>query len=399
MRRLLIALATSACTLSAHAMHATALPPPDPAMAAIDILLNKGDPWHDYVALRARLAGIPASTRHPALDPFAQADTLFGRYADATRHYLEYAPNAAAPIACPGTPWHRSGLDALPALIGDARVVVINEAHIEPATRATVIALLPALRKMGFRHIALEALVTGKAEALGKRGYAHDDTEAAVYLREPVFAELIREAAAQGFDFVAYDQPEAANGGREAASAALLKAWLDAHPGEKLLVQVGYAHVRREQGWLAERLSKLPGLAMVTIDQVSGIRGCAGDGAVAAAPSVWTQAGKGWSLHPALIDITLTWARDDRRGAANSWMTLGGQRREVTLPSSTCGGKRPCLVEALVPGEDKGVPADRLGLAGKNEQPILYLKPGNYALRVTAGSSAPTTTTLTVPPL
>jgi hypothetical protein len=161
---------------------------------------------------------------------------------------------------------------------GQERVILLNEAHNRGQNRAFLRSLLPALHRSGFRNIALEALSNGdKADTLlAKRGYPVKAT--GYYIREPAFAQLIRDALSQGFRFVPYEDTAGTFRGnpvmREQAQAENIFRFLESNPVEKLIVLAGHDHIHKKQGSsafprMAEILCKLSGLDIPSIDCIS----------------------------------------------------------------------------------------------------------------------------------
>ncbi|MBO0935784.1 hypothetical protein J2I47_04410 [Fibrella sp. HMF5335] len=149
------------------------------------------------------------------------------------------------------------------------QVVMFNEAHSAPAHRRLVAQLLPALYKVGFRYLALEALGE-KGSELMKRGYPLMST--GFYTREPHMANLIRIAIKLGFTLVDYeDELEEGEGRREINQAKnLQKRIFIKDPSAKLLVLAGHSHIDEltdGKRWLAAEFKRLTKIDPLTINQ------------------------------------------------------------------------------------------------------------------------------------
>ena len=183
--------------------------------------------------------------------------------------------------------------DAIEEIVDRARktnIVILNEAHSSPRDRAFALRLARALRPLGFKTLALEALDNNERESgpsatdqLMRDGFVRFNTGS--YTRDPVFARFLREALALGYEPIAYEQTKAQdppNSGiaeREQAQADnLMQKIFSARPKEKVLIYVGHAHVAenplvsssgKSTEWIAARLKRMTGVDPLTIDQTS----------------------------------------------------------------------------------------------------------------------------------
>jgi hypothetical protein len=117
--------------------------------------------------------------------------------------------------------------------------------------------------------------------ALASDGFAR--LRAGHYLRDPVFADFLRQSLALGYRPFAYEEVGPSAPGtmfeqisrREQTQAENLAEILGRYPGERLFVYVGYGHaaeapVPQPDGvgeWMAARLKRLTGIDPLTIDQ------------------------------------------------------------------------------------------------------------------------------------
>jgi len=349
------------------------------------VFTGKGDDFTMYAVLHAEYQTLPPADRKQAGQFLSMIDAMFGRYDDAGRHYADSFP-AKAPIECPSPPFQKTPIeDSIAAIAGNSRVLLVNESHSNVETRASIIRALPALRRAGYTHVAMEALNPASPDAItqgsGATGgdYLHDNVKAGFYLREPVYAQMVEEAHRLGYGLVAYESERTWDDQREAQQAANLKRWLDANPGARVVVVAGYSHIWKSDGWMAERLAASGVKSTVAVDQIDGLRGCRGP-ENQRTPVLWmTRQQHAWSSQPARVDATVTWRPGRDRGGVSSWLTLGGRRMAVSIPQP-CQGKRPCLLEARHVGADGRVPEDRLVLFRVVENAVLYLSPGKYVV-------------------
>jgi len=341
-------------------------------------------------------------------------DAMLGHHQDAENDYYTAFPSGRTAGECPlSSATVEPALDAIEQIVRDNTLVLFNESHSIIATRALIVRLLPVLRRAGFNYLALEALAptaddpasTSALKALHDadlpaRGYPLDHSDAGVYLREPVYAELIREALAHGFTLIAYETISfTSREERESGQAAALAELITSAPDAKIAVLAGYSHIWKSDGWMAERLQEITGRALVSIDQTSRMAGCDGHISTDSAPFVLRTAdGTLWASMPERVDVTIVHPqRADARTKRDGWLTLGGLRKAVTPETSACANTWPCLVSAVyVDEEDSAVPADRVMLTGSDDVSLLFLRPGRYRYRVEAGVNAATVQTLTV---
>jgi len=327
--------------------------------------------------------------------------SFLGRPNDAIRVY-PIRNNEQAPTDLPdGT-----GYEAVPAADWIAsqadsyRVIMVNEAHHVPQTRLLTLELLAKLRKQGFTHFAAEtfALMDNPLAA----GYPTLNT--GYYTREPVFAELVREAKRLGYVLVPYEPDdedgEESQQQRETGMAQTLADLVKQHPDAKLLVHAGYGHIAKSAGTqpdaadpMAREFIRLTGLPVLSITQ-TGMRWEDGQAAKRLAhafgitvPSVllarddkrvWSEAAR------AQYDASVLLPAVDAAAIRPDWLTLGGRRKPVAMDLTPCIQHLPCLAEARYASEgEDAIPADQFVMLADGEAGTpLYLAPGQYRLRL-----------------
>src|SRR5690606_6302236 len=145
------------------------------------------------------------------------------------------------------------------------QIVMFNESHHHPEHRYFVGELLPDLYKLGFRYLALEAFM--KPDSLKIRQFPTSNN--GFYLRDPVFANLVRHAISIGYTVVDY---ESADSDRESGQAKnLYERTLGKDKEAKVVVLAGYAHIEEEpvqnRRWMANIFKELSGINPLTINQ------------------------------------------------------------------------------------------------------------------------------------
>jgi hypothetical protein len=226
-----------------------------------------------YRFLASGLAHIPKNDVPLAQQFLAFTENEMGLYSEAVRDF-PLRSRLPEKLEIPRPPQWRAAdaADTIVELASRYRVVMVNEAHHDAHTRGLTLSLLPRLRKLGFTHLAVEAL-DEQDSGLAGRGYPVH-ASGSEYLHEPVYGEIVREAIKLGFVVVAYDQSGKGPQEREDLQARnLFKRVLASHPAARLFVHAGYAHIDEAPGRLgkvhpmAERLHELSGLDILTVDQ------------------------------------------------------------------------------------------------------------------------------------
>lgn len=155
----------------------------------------------------------------------------------------------------------------------DNRVIIINESHVTPYHRTFTSSLLKELYANGYRHLGLEAM-NPLDTMLADRGFPTKKT--GYYIKEPEFANMVRNALEIGFNVFGYEDFEAFEKGgefREIGQAKNIKEVLDKNPNHKVIVHCGHQHASEGENnriWdkaMARRLSDMTGINPLTINQ------------------------------------------------------------------------------------------------------------------------------------
>jgi hypothetical protein len=146
------------------------------------------------------------------------------------------------------------------------QVVLFNEAHHVPMHRAFLFNQLNFLRDCGYTHLAIEGLNNGKYSdsTLVARKYPLRDVTG-VYINEPVFGLLVRQAIKLGFKLISYDSYGTDREKKQADN--ILKSF---NPEEgKLIVYGGYGHICEDinQNFMAGFLKKSLECDVLTLSQ------------------------------------------------------------------------------------------------------------------------------------
>jgi hypothetical protein len=185
----------------------------------------------------------------------------------------------------------RSALDEIARRAVNTRIVILNEHHAFPRSRAFALKVAERLRPLGYDILAAETFTntpdTGMSERLmGKLkedGYPRRET--GYYTSDPVFGGFVRRALALGYrpenyettDYGRKDSVESQITKREQDQADNLFRISRQFPRSRMLVYVGFSHVAEapilrhggQAKWMAARLKELSGIDPLTVDQAT----------------------------------------------------------------------------------------------------------------------------------
>jgi hypothetical protein len=337
-----------------------------------------------------------------ALGAAAQTWAYSGDIATADAWFARSGPIPRGPAPDLSSARPEPAIEAIVRAARDKRIVIINEAHHAPRHRAFTHRLMLALREAGFTHFAAETF-TPRMPALLEGGAPMVRT--GPYIRDPVFADLVRQAAARGYGLVWYEMAfdqfgtadptslEAINF-RELAQARNLKAALDADPAMRVLVHVGFGHVNEAGGgaWVAfaARLKALTGEDPLTIDQIEGTRQhdpahdtplytafVARFGEPAAPVAIGNDPAR--PLGNFAVDLSVIHPAQREIGGRLDWLAMDGYRKPHRLALAPLGERS--LVRAFVVGEPaEAIAMDQILVAAEAREATLMLPAGDYRL-------------------
>jgi tetratricopeptide (TPR) repeat protein len=348
---------------------------------------------------------------------YANVAQFVGAYDEASRAYGFFKP--VDDVVAAG---FNRAVDAVPVVLAQAKgrqAVFLNESHGQSQTRAANLALLYGLRAEGFDVLALETLSAMEPVArdashcsntslgdpeLPTRGYAV--SESGYYTRDPVFAELVREALRLGFKLVAYDSNVPGGiASREQNQAENLACVFKENPKARLVVIAGMSHIGEAKdfwvpgGAMAYRFKQLSGIDPLTVDSTTQLH-LSPLRLVFPAPesdsvpiSFLLENDKGTPYRTDNFDLLVyVPAPSHREDGKPSWLTLGDARRLTRVDVKECPEGALCILEARRVGElPAAVPADSCVAEPPASGCNLFLAPGNY--EVTVQNSVDSTTT------
>lgn len=311
--------------------------------------------------------------------------------------------------------------DAILKLAETRQVIMVNEAHHMPQHRAFTLTLLRGLYQRGFRYFAAETL-DERDTALEKRGYP--TLETGYYLRDPVFADLIRTALALGYRVIPYEarkpaspygssNPLADINAREREQAENLKnRILLRDPQAKMLVHVGYGHhseqttelefegKKGELKLMGGRFKELTGIDPLTIDQTvmrehsapqfeNPFYRWANEPARARShPTVFRNSNREDLRTPGSagsVDLLVVHPRTRIEDGRPTWLRLRGARSSFRVPKELRAHLKPrCLVQAFIASEEKhlAIPIDQFEVVTGHPKALTLPRKGRFRVRV-----------------
>ncbi len=307
----------------------------------------------------------------------------------------------------------KTALDRIVEAARGRRVVVLNEAHICSRHRAFLGEVLAALRPEGFTHWAAEDFLNSRdadepsVTSLKPGGPINPD--AGNYNHDPAYAEAIREGLGLGYRLVPYEQRADQHDPaktvnldliteREQAECDNLQAFLQAEPEARVLVYVGYSHLRespdmRGSEWMASRLKRATGIDPLTITQSS--TGSFGPHApdnlltqqvlarFAPQTSIIVETADGVSVGAEVdaADLAVFHPPWPDRWGRPGWLARAPNRRRVRLPLPRLPDL--ALIQAIPAVEPAHcVPADQYLVPKGAAEANFLLRPGRYRVRV-----------------
>lgn len=371
-------------------------------------------PWTEYaiglVALRDGTAPTAERVSSPAVPGYflqlhVQRASLVGDYDYGHANY--FGGFRPFDVADKGIVRFKPAITALEGLVAGRRVVMLNESHGRSAERAANFQMVRALRELGFTHLALEALSYERLEGdacrnsaikdTGLHGRGHALRETGAYTNDPIYAELVRMALAEGYRLVAYDHtyPDPKSPQREEDQANNIHCILKDDPSARVVVIGGGGHTSRSPDTpmaggmmglrLAERLEPDPFSIAVQSVRLVNVPDGAGEGglldpgtdAALAGQPYFAETSEGLYA-PAGYDASVFYALPKERSADAGWLRLGGWRVPAPAVPLDCSNA-PCLLEARRVGESAdAVPGDRCVVAEAGRSCQLFLSPGEY---------------------
>jgi hypothetical protein len=303
----------------------------------------------------------------------------------------------------------RPAIDAIVDAARGRQIVILNESHQLSQHRAFGMEVARALRRLGFRHLAMETLYSHRTADLGQRGYPL--REDGWYSKDPVFGDFIRQSLRLGYWPVAYEQEanqdpksddwEVRIDSREESQAEnLITRVLKKEPKARIFVYVGYSHVLKgselvngkPQIWMAERLKRKTGIDPLSIDETKmrvplpGTRDRALIDAIFAetrADSVVLADRSNersiYTFDASRVDLQVFHRPAKVVNGREDWLAMNGYRKPRDIPAELLPANGRRLIQAFVDGESAdAVPMDQVLVTAGQPVPVLMLPKGKY---------------------
>ncbi|MGB3800780.1 MAG: hypothetical protein WA952_13275 [Lewinella sp.] len=297
-----------------------------------------------------------------------------------------------------------AAVPAVASLLKDAedhQIVIINEAHHEPRHRVFTRSLLDGLYERGYRHFGLETLANYPGSDSLIAAMPYPTTAGGYYTRDPQFAAMVQYARDIGFQLFGYEADHQSGdtpADRETKQMENIVGYRTAHPQDKLLLHVGYAHANEGVlggSWgraMAPRLADTIGLDPLTINQThfremadTTLERYEYRAAVVAEPSVFVNGtGDHWNFDDEVrwFDRYVFHPRTEyRHGRPDYVFTF--DRIPVYLELDDMDIEGPYLLQAYRPDDDMAqvVPRDVVETSTEDER-ALALEPGAYRVLI-----------------
>ena len=298
--------------------------------------------------------------------------------------------------------------DAIATIVARARqtrIVILNEDHLVPRSRAFALGVARALRPLGYDLLAAETFsnvadpVKARAAMLRLAVDGHVRRATGVYTRDPVFADLVRQALAIGYRPIAYEAtdfrpvPEKDQVARreQAETDYLVRRVIAPYPHGKLLIYVGFSHGAEtplpgggggSETWMAARLKRATGIDPLTIEQTA-ITPTGSERALYATAAakangraiVLTAAGTPlvFGEYRGAFDLQVVQPALPRVAGRPGWL-VGMARNPTPIPARLLPASGTRLVQAFIAteGEDT-VPVDQVLVTAGEPAPSLML--------------------------
>jgi hypothetical protein len=279
-----------------------------------------------------------------------------------------------------------------PLLVERARttsVVLINEAHNQPAHRAYCRQLLRQLAPLGYTLFSVEALSPGDTK-INERKFPV--AASGFYTCEPNMGKLLRAACESGFHVCSHEVTVAQNkefsdwkediNYRDSMQAVNMLAVLRKNPKAKIVALVGYDHVlEKERGGvkrLATYLHELGHLDPFTIDQTQAYRSAHGPPATRPLALV-SRDGRPATIgeRRGYVDLEVIHPPEMLVQGRPAWLAAGASDKVFTTPIPVPYVGRRCLAQLYDQREyqqygDKAIPLDQYLTTAQHQNTRLF---------------------------
>ena len=187
--------------------------------------------YHDLLGILYSRVGRYKEARH-------EAEACGTQFIDHMKFAKPYKDTKTIPLS-----------EVMDSIIENNRVIMMNEMHFNPHSRAFVISWLEKCYQNGYRYLAAETLFAKDSLLNERRTVLLGET--GFYSNEPVYGDMLRTALNMGYTLVPYEG-EGFGVDREKDEAKnLVERILDNDPDAKFILLGGFGHIADRNGWYA----------------------------------------------------------------------------------------------------------------------------------------------------
>ena len=187
--------------------------------------------YHDWLSILYSRMGRYKEARR-------EAEACGTQFIDNMRFKHNYKDAKAIPLS-----------EMMDSIIENNRVIMMNEMHFNPHSRAFVISWLEKCYQNGYRYLAAETLRASDSLLNQRRTVLKGET--GWYSDEPVFGDLFRTALNLGYTLVPYEGSGFGVDREVNQAKNLVQNILDKDPEAKFLLLGGFGHIADRNGWYA----------------------------------------------------------------------------------------------------------------------------------------------------
>ncbi len=185
--------------------------------------------YHDLLAILYSRVGRYKEARR-------EAEACGTQFLDNMRFKNSYKNVKAIPLS-----------EMMDSIIANNRVIMMNERHFNPHSRAFVISWLEKCYENGYRYLAAETLFAKDSLLNERRTVLLGET--GFYSNEPVYGDMLRTALNLGYTLVPYEG-DGFGVDREVNEAKnLVERIISQDPEAKFLLLGGFGHIADRNGW------------------------------------------------------------------------------------------------------------------------------------------------------